>query len=271
MSIRNALLTSIAVLLNSALPSNASTKVVCVGNSITEWSGYVQRLEWLLGTGYTVQNAGSAGKCVLKKAVVKAPVEGPYWGSDAFRSVFTANPTIIIIKLGTNDSKPENWTAFKGEFYKDYSALIDTFLTIKPTPRIYLAFPVPAFSPACCNISPQVIQNEIIPLIDSLGRKRNMPVIDCHTPLLNGRAWFKDGVHPDFNGAQVIAETLYAGLMGTVTVWSNRPQSRALGLPLSLGQSVDHPRFNAQGRVHRESNSTAKPIRKQTRSPLYAR
>ena len=50
------------------------------------------------------------------------------------------NPNIVVIKLGTNDSKPHNWV-HKNEFTKDMQAMIDAFRGLAVHPKIYLCCP----------------------------------------------------------------------------------------------------------------------------------
>ena len=117
-----------------AIRSYYVTRVACVGDSITEGyglnvqskTGYPVVLDSILGSGYTVLNSGRSSTTLQQKG------NFPYWICKEFSNVFAFNPDIIVIKLGTNDTKPENWQAER--FEKDYQALIDTFKSI-PTNR----------------------------------------------------------------------------------------------------------------------------------------
>ena len=53
-------------------------------------------------------------------------------------------PDIVIIKLGTNDSKPQNWQ-HGTEFAADLAALIDAFRALPGAPAVWVCRPVPAF------------------------------------------------------------------------------------------------------------------------------
>jgi alpha-L-fucosidase 2 len=184
----------------------ATIKVACVGNSITAGFGvttsYPTRLQGLLGAGYAVTNEGNSGKTLLKSG------DDPYWNCEQFFNVFVIKPDIITIKLGTNDSKPQNWQ-YKSRFAADLNALIDTFQTISPRPQIFIVLPVPAFKPSCCGINGDTIHLGIEPILKSVAAVRGLPVIDCYTPLINHPEIFVvDGVHPNDNGADTIAHVI---------------------------------------------------------------
>jgi alpha-L-fucosidase 2 len=213
----------ILMLFNQSIFGAGETVIACVGNSITSQSGYTEILQRLLGTGYLVYNEGHIGRTMLKNGVVIPPWDGPYWDSEKFDHVFTVNPDIITIMLGTNDSKNENWTVYGSEFYDDYNAMIDTFLTIKPLPRIILCRPPPAFNPSPFNIDSLNLINGIIPIIDSISSERGLSVIDCYTPLTGSPQYFSDKVHPNSEGAGAIARIFFKALSTVSSVNITRP------------------------------------------------
>ncbi len=120
-------------------------KVACVGDSITYGAGvegrekncYPAVLGGILGDKYDVRNFGVNGATLLKKG------DGPWWKTGAFKSATEFVPDIVIIKLGSNDTKPQNWK-HKDEFEADYKALIEHFKGLASKPKIYVALPVPA-------------------------------------------------------------------------------------------------------------------------------
>lgn len=99
----------------------APIKVACIGDSITQDSGWSDKLGAKLGAGYTSTNLGVTTTTLLKNG------DTPYWNTAAFTQGHSSNPDIVVIMLGTNDSKPFNWSAHKGEFVGDYEALVDTY------------------------------------------------------------------------------------------------------------------------------------------------
>lgn len=196
------------VLLMLSSCTTKPTIVACVGDSITEgakhkWqskTAYPKVLGDLLGEDYGVVNCGRSGKTALKIS------NSTYWKCNEFSNVFGVHPDIITIKLGTNDSKPGNWDPVK--YKNDYQSLIDTFMTIQPQPQIYLCLPVPVYEHSKFKIDGEVVSNEILPIIKSLAEQNNLSLIDLYTPFLGKGKLVPDGVHPEVEGAALIAEIM---------------------------------------------------------------
>jgi MYXO-CTERM domain-containing protein len=204
-------LTAATVGLLAATPARAAIGVACVGDSITQNSGWSDKLGVRLGAGYTSTNYGVTTTTLLKKG------DTPYWNTGAFTQSHQSNPAIVVIMLGTNDSKARNWDTYKGEFVADYEALIDTYSVLPSHPQIFLNLCPPAGTNGF-GISGTVIENEIVPLIRQVAAARGVGVIDVFSafgghnldPTLYGSAG--DQVHPNGAGAQKIADTVYAAL-----------------------------------------------------------
>ncbi|MEO6096278.1 MAG: GDSL-type esterase/lipase family protein [Fibrobacteria bacterium] len=177
----------------------------CIGNSITSGFngnvGYPSLLATKLGPAFQVENDGVSGTTLLKKG------DNSYWKNGKLSSVFAFKPDIISIKLGTNDSKAQNWT-HKAEFAADLQSLIDTLGKISPKPQIWLVLPVPVFANTY-GISGPIIENEQIPIIKQVAQTNGLNVIDAHTLLLKKSALFSDGVHPNAEGADSIATAYF--------------------------------------------------------------
>jgi acyl-CoA thioesterase I len=211
----------LALLAGLAMPirTEAQTpiRVACIGNSITEASSalgpYPQRLGKLLGSGYLVENEGTSGTTLLKKG------DSPYWTKGRLKQALAFNPKIVTIKLGTNDTKPQNWK-YKAEFEGDLKALIDTLGALASKPVIWLCLPVPAWPVNGVNsfdISGTIVENEVIPIIKKVAADRNLKTIDLHTPMLGMKSHFSDGVHPDAVGQDSLAHLIYRALTATPT------------------------------------------------------
>lgn len=184
--------------------------IACIGDSITYGKGIEDRinnnypaiLSRMLGPNFKVVNFGVNGTTLLKKG------NKPYWKTKAFNSAINYNPDIVIIKLGSNDSKKKNWK-YKEDFILDYIDLINTFNSLESNPQIYVCLPAPAF-PGNFGIYDEVIQSDIIPKINKLAIKsNNLTVIDLYTPLKNYKEFFPDKVHPNRDGAEIIANEIY--------------------------------------------------------------
>lgn len=205
---------SFLFLLSMLLLGSCSDKILriaCVGDSITEGAGlavqsktsYPVMLDSILGTKYAVLNSGRSATTLQKKG------DFPYWICKEFSNTFVYKPNIIIIKLGTNDTKPQNWHADKYE--KDYQALIDTFQTISTHPKIYLCLPVPVFKTKW-GINDSTVVHGVIPVLEKIAAKNHLPVIDLYHGMSAQGANFPDSIHPNERAAKVMAGIIAAKL-----------------------------------------------------------
>ena len=186
-----------------------AVRIACIGNSITygfgidsvEVNSYPAQLQQILGKGYDVRNYGVNSRTLLNKG------DHPYQQEKAWRDALAFQPDIAIIKLGTNDSKPENWQYHK-DFKHDLKQLLKVLKEKGNKPRIILCTPIPAFK-STWNINDSVIVNGIIPIIYKVARKKRLQVIDLHTLYANdGDKMLDDGIHPDKRGARRLAEII---------------------------------------------------------------
>jgi acyl-CoA thioesterase I len=196
-----------------SLRLEAVTRIACVGDSITAGSGLASpqteswptRLGELLGPDYEVKNCGVSGSTLLKNG------NKPYWKVSAFAAATQFQPDIVIIALGGNDSKSVNWDSHQGEFAADANALIDHFASLPSSPKIYLALPTPAFSKAFGVMEPN--NERIRVILREVAKTRHLTMIDLYSPLREDAALFKDGIHPQAEGAAKIAQTVHAVLV----------------------------------------------------------
>ena len=188
-------------------------RVACIGDSITfgmgadEGMSYPAQLQTLLGAQWEVANFGISARTLLLKGDL------PWRNEPAFRNAQDFEPDVVIIMLGTNDTKPQNWEHID-EFYSDYSDLVDVFAGLPGKPRIYVCRPCPVPEPGNWGISEANILKEI-PLIDRLAEEKGLGLIDMHAALEFMPELLPDRVHPNTSGALVMAETAYAALTGT--------------------------------------------------------
>lgn len=203
---RNLILGILTMVMLSTVQAQ-QVRVACIGDSITEGGGietgkkYPEQLQRLLGAGFEVKNYGVSGRTLLKKG------DYPYWNEAKYRDALAWNPQVVIIKLGTNDSKPQNW-AYKTEFEADYRALIQSFKTLAAKPAIYLCTPIPVFKDRW-GIRETVVHDEIIPIIKKIAAAEGLKVVDLYTAMTGETALVPDGVHPDATGATIMAHEIY--------------------------------------------------------------
>jgi hypothetical protein len=124
--------------------------------------------------------------------------------------------------LGTNDSQPQNWEHTEA-LAGDLSSLIDTFATITEHRQTWVCLPLPAFS-TTFEISDSIIQNGIIPIIDSVAQARGLPRIDCYAPFLDHADYYNsDGIHLNADGLAFLATIIYNRMYGQTAVTYHRP------------------------------------------------
>src|SRR4029078_5058919 len=113
-------------------------KVACIGDSITQGVG--SKLPWpailqqMLGDKWSVKNYGVSAGQLLKKGDHPFDKEKKYADAQALK------PDVVIIMLGTNDTKAHNWK-FKDEFVADYKDMIAHFTGADPKPRVFACYP----------------------------------------------------------------------------------------------------------------------------------
>jgi lysophospholipase L1-like esterase len=190
----------------------APIRVACIGDSITQGSGlgkgqsYPSQLQVMLGDGWKVGNFGVSGRTLLKKG------DFPYWKEKAYQDALQSAPDVVIIMLGTNDTKPQNWK-FEAEFTADYTELVKSFQTLASKPRIYVCRPCPAPAPGNFGINEKGVQEQI-PRIDKLAKALGLGIIDMHAALADKPEMLPDRVHPNNQGAGEMAKAAFKALTG---------------------------------------------------------
>jgi len=192
-------------------------KISCVGDSLThgylvedrEVNCYPAVLNDLLGEEeYVVGNFGVNGHTMLKSG------DAPYWDHEFFKLSALMEPDIVIIMLGSNDSKAHNFTDMD-TFIADYEAMIAYYKNLDSKPRLYLNTPPTVFpvkNGATSNIRSTVV-NDISQAIINLGRKHRISVIDVNKKTADFEEGFvDDGVHTNKNGANLIANVVFREL-----------------------------------------------------------
>ena len=190
-------------------PKADAIRVACIGNSITDGSGidmadlrgYPAQLQGKLGSGYHVKNYGVGARTMLNNG------DHPYMKEQAWRDAKAFNPNIVVIKLGTNDSKDFIWNAHKDEYPRDMQAMIDTLNTLPSKPQIFLCTPIKAFRDKW-GITDSVIVNEVIPAIHKVAKKNRLEVIDLHSVVTDRGDMTADMIHPNDKGAGRMADAI---------------------------------------------------------------
>lgn len=169
-------------------------------------NSYPAQLAGMLGAGWEVRNFGVSGATMLKHG------DRPYWNEPALSAALDFNPEVVVIMLGTNDSKPQNWK-YAAEFAGDSREMIARFAGLPARPSIWIAKPMPAFS-AAFAISATVIAGEVIPAIERVAREAGVGLIDQYAAMQSHGDLVPDGIHPNPDGAYFLAATVFTTLTG---------------------------------------------------------
>jgi acyl-CoA thioesterase I len=186
-------------------------KVACVGDSITAGSGagpkeaYPTVLGNLLGEKYEVGNFGRSAATLLKKG------DSPYWKTEQFPKSDAFGPNIVVIMLGTNDTKKQNLPHI-GEFTADYKELIEHYRALPTHPTVYIVA-IPPITKASFNMVPEASGGQIVPLIRKVAEETKTPLVDAYAAFKDHPEYLTgDGCHPAPAGhaalAKAVAETL---------------------------------------------------------------
>jgi lysophospholipase L1-like esterase len=135
----------------------------------------------------------------------------PYWNTPAFQNATNSAPDIVIIELGANDSKPQNWQ-YKSQFAGNLSDMIDVFAKLPSHPRVLVCQCTPAYGVAA-NINPDVIKNEVIPIIKQVAKNNSVMTVNLYTTMSRRPELFADLLHPNVAGAAILAKTLHGALL----------------------------------------------------------
>lgn len=192
-------------------------KVACVGNSVTYGYGhknpaetsYPTRLQQLLGEEYEVRNFGHSGATLLNKG------HRPYTSLPEYKAALEFAPDIIVIHLGLNDTDPRNWPNYRDEFFGDYTGIIDSFRKAHPdgNPKIIVCRMTPIFHwHRRFKSGTRDWYWQIQEKIEEIAQHENLELVDLSRYLYSRPDLMPDALHPDAEGAAIIAKQVYSAI-----------------------------------------------------------
>lgn len=214
---KKAIFYSLFVLFALYASAQKRTKVACVGNSITygytlperEKQAYPGQLQQMLGDAYEVGNFGKSGATLLNKG------HRPYMQQEEFHKAIDFAGDIVVIHLGINDTDPRDWPNYRDEFIRDYLALIDSFRAVKPDCRIIIAKLTPiADRHPRFESGTRDWRGEIQQAIETVAHVAGVQLTDFEQPLYPYPFLLPDAVHPNPEGAKILAQTVYSAITG---------------------------------------------------------
>lgn len=186
-------------------------KVACVGDSITYGDGparldnYPNLLQKALGGKYVIENFGVNGATLMESG------DAPYTETDAFVESKAFEPNIVVIMLGTNDSKSQNWNQ-EQYFETDYLNLIKIYEELPSKPTVYIALS-PSVTKSNYGITDEVVTGKIVPRQKKIAEQAGLTYIDINALTRGQTAWFSDGIHPNGEACGYIAKEIADNIM----------------------------------------------------------
>lgn len=186
-------------------------KVACIGDSITQGftllrprrDSYPSVLQRMLGEDYEVRNFG------VLDAAARFDSDTPYVRKKAYRKSLEWNPDIVLLMLGSNDTKRKNWDP--EIFRRDYRKIVESYLELPSSPKLYLIAPIRIFRVMgipLMGLYPETMEEGVRPAIQEIAEEMNLPFIN-YKGLFLDKSYCIDGVHPQRKGARKIAEYLF--------------------------------------------------------------
>lgn len=195
-------------------------RAACVGDSITRgtfvWrrgrNAYPVQLQEMLGDGYAVRDFGVNAHAAQRAA------DFPYWESEAFAESASFAPDIVLIMLGTNDSRGDNWKGLSA-FSRDYRDLVVHYHALESHPVVWLLTPPTLFRLGrSATVRYGMDERALVQMcaaIKEIARDLGCGLIDINAVTAGHPEAFRlDGVHPGAAGARLIARAVFDVVAG---------------------------------------------------------
>ena len=189
-------------------------RVACIGDSITweftllnPWrQSYPALLQEKLGSEYEVRNFG------YNDASARFDADTPYVNKRVYQESLKWNPDIVLLMLGTNDTKTRNWDP--DVFRRDYRRIVESYRTLPSGPRVILIAPIRIFhimGKPILGVHPETMEEGVRPAIREIAADTGLELVDLRD-LFEDSRYCRDGVHPQRTGARMLAEAIFSGI-----------------------------------------------------------
>lgn len=190
------------------------TRIACIGDSITwgftllnPWKqSYPALLQEKLGTDYEVRNFG------YNDASARFDADTPYVRKRVYQESLAWNPDIVLLMLGTNDTKKRNWDP--EIFRRDYRRIVESYRTLPSSPRVILIAPIRIFllmGHPLLGLYPDTMEEGVRPAIREIAADMGLELVDLQD-LFSDSSYCRDGVHPQRTGTRMLADAIYSGI-----------------------------------------------------------
>lgn len=195
------------------VPPGETREIALLGNSITAGflseSNYGVVLQDSLGGQYDVRNYGVGGARLLKSDAMSI------WDTDAFADLLASTPDSVTVMLGTNDAGAPGPAPIPDDLNEQFEAdlidLVQTLQALSSSPQVYLAYPPPAYN--ISESADEIIREDLIPIIDRVAGDFLLPVVDTYNGVIDYEANWPDGLHPNADGDETLANLFESHLL----------------------------------------------------------
>ncbi len=133
----------------------------------------------MLGYEYAITNCGASGTTMIQIG------NSPYWNTVQYTDGLNSSPDIVIIMLGSNDSKPYNWI-YQTNYTPDYEIMINQYRNLPSHPRIYLNTLLTVYGAGSYDITDPIVTGQLCPIIKQIAfDEERLPVIDVNAATKN--------------------------------------------------------------------------------------
>ena len=153
-----------------------------------------------------------AAKYLEALGAARFDADTPYVSKRAYRESLAWNPDIVLLMLGTNDTKSRNWDP--EIFRRDYRRIVESYRALPSAPRVILIAPIRVFPVGgipILGVLPENMENGVRPAIRALAAEMELELVDLQD-LFTDRRYCRDGVHPQRAGAQMLADAIWSGI-----------------------------------------------------------
>ena len=208
-------LTALLLIVPLIATAQQKIKIACIGNSVTYGmthknpaeTSYPTRLQQMLGEEYEVRNFGHSGATLLSKG------HRPYINLPEYTAALEFAPDIAVIHLGLNDTDPRNWPNYRDEFYTDYMNIINALREKNPEVKVYVCRMTPIFHwHRRFKSGTRDWYWQIQDVIEDIATDGNFELIDLSRYLYNRPDLMPDALHPNEQGANIIAKQVYSAI-----------------------------------------------------------
>jgi lysophospholipase L1-like esterase len=184
-------------------------KVACIGDSITYGDGleerehecYPAQLGKLLGEHYCVKNYGCNAACANTNG------SKPYIQQEAFKDALAFEPEVVVIMLGTNDSRKKEWTEPE-KIKEGLKQIVGDFRKKSPKCRVIICTP-PVMEADSWGLQSSVVASGLRELVKQFAQENELQLVDVFEVTNEAKEPIhSDGVHLNPVGAKLVAENV---------------------------------------------------------------